>query len=356
MARLAARRFSSSLVPFVLSMVRRTGADAASLERRYLHARPADGQAAEVSLAELEGVFDGGANLVGDELFGLHCAQAMPRGGYGLLEFALRCAPTGRRALEQLVEYGALLNPLVRWSLDAEGEELSVLHRPPRAGGVGRHANIFTVARLVSIAREMLGNDLVVKRAWFAHSQRAVPDELQRFFGPDTTISFGRATNGVTFRASDFEAAPHGADPALNQALELHGAAALAQCEDDDVVERTRAVVLEQLDESPSLAGVAKRLHVGARTLQRRLATEGLSWATLLAALRREQAERLLERSDTPVSEVARRVGYRDVAAFVRAFRGWTGTTPGRFREHVSRSAHDFVRPGQRQVTRHRRR
>jgi AraC-like DNA-binding protein len=49
--------------------------------------------------------------------------------------------------------------------------------------------------------------------------------------------------------------------------------------------------------------------------------------------VRRAQAERLLLRSDAPLAEVAEQVGYRDAATFVRAFRGWTGTTPGRFRD-----------------------
>ena len=69
------------------------------------------------------------------------------------------------------------------------------------------------------------------------------------------------------------------------------------------------------------------------RTLQRRLAEHGISFAALLNEVRRAQAERLLLRSDAPLADVAEQVGYRDAATFVRAFRGWTGTTPGKFRD-----------------------
>jgi hypothetical protein len=154
MASLGARRFSSSLVPFVLTLVRQKGLDPASLERRYLHLRAATGQGAEVSLAELEGVLEDASKLTKDPLFGLHAALAMPRGSYGLLEFALRSAPTARVAIEQLGRYGAIINPLVRWSVAVDGDEISVSHRPPRKGGVGRQANVFTVARILQIARE----------------------------------------------------------------------------------------------------------------------------------------------------------------------------------------------------------
>jgi AraC-like DNA-binding protein len=334
MTSVGARRFSSSLVPFVLGLLRRQGVDPSALERRYLHARPAAGQAAEVSLAELQGLLEDAAKLTGRATFGLDCALAMPRGGYGLLEFALRSAPTARVAVEQLARYGALINPLVRWSVEVDGDEVSIVHRPPRRGGVGRQGNVFTLARIVQIAREMLGPALAPRRAWFAHDERACPPALREFLGPATLVTFGRASNGVSFFAAELDRAPAEADPELNRALELHGAGLMKACLDDDVVERTREVVAKALPRgAPSLRAVAKALHVGERTLQRRLATEGLTFARLLGAVRRERAERLLERTARPVTEVAREVGYRDVPAFVRAFRGWTGVTPGRFRE-----------------------
>lgn len=329
MGALAAKRFSSSLVPFVLTLLKGRGHDTTALERRFLRSSAGG---AEVSLADLEAILEQAARSSGDPLFGLHAAQAMPRGGYGLLEFALRCAPTARRAMEQLAQYGALINPLVRWSLELEGDEVALCHRPPRRGGVGRQGNVFTVARILQIAREMLGPTLTPRRVWFAHAERTCPPELERFVGT-ARVAFGRGSNGLAFSSADLERAPAEADPALNQALELHGAAMMKACALDDVLEQTRAVMLAALPSGqPTLAAAARRLHVGERTLQRRLSAEGFSFATLLAQVRRDRAERLLEATALPLGEVARQVGYRDVPAFARAFRAWTGTTPGAFR------------------------
>lgn len=327
------RRFSSSLVPFVLALVRRSGRDPSALLKKYLHARPADGQGAEVSLDELEGVMEDAARLMKDPLFGLHCALAMPRGGYGLLEFGLRSAPTARQAIEQLATLGPLINPLVRWVLEVDGEEVALVHRPARKGGVGRQGNIFTVARILQIAREMLGPQVAPMRAWFAHPDDGCPDELARFLATQR-IAFGRASNGVSFRAADLASPPADADPELNRALELQAKGLLETLQGDDVVERTRDVVAELLPRgAPSLSSVARKLHLGDRTLQRRLSDEGVSFATLVAHVRREQAERLLERTELTVATISERVGYTEPAAFVRAFRSWTKTTPGAFRE-----------------------
>ena len=81
-----------------------------------------------------------------------------------------------------------------------------------------------------------------------------------------------------------------------------------------------------------TLAKAARRLQVTPRTLQRRLVDEGVSFGGLLTEVRRTQAERLLARSEEPIAAVAQQVGYADTATFARAFRGWTGTTPGQFR------------------------
>lgn len=325
---LKAKRFTSALVPYVLSYVRRTGRDPAPLEKKYLHLN------AEVSLDELGALLADASKLLGDELFGLHCAVAMSRGGYGLLEFGLRSAPSGRIAMEQLATFGVLINPLVRWSLEVDGDEIALHHRAPHKGGVGRHGNFFTVARILQIAREMMGDDVAPLRAWFAHVERACPKELEKFLGT-SNVEFGRTSNGIVFSAKTLERVPSGADAALNHALELHGRAVLARCgaEVDDAWSRARGAVLELLPRGDvTLAKVAKRLHVTARTLQRRLEEQGSSFANLLAEVRRSHAERLLSRSSDPISEVASQVGYADAATFVRAFRGWTGKTPGQFR------------------------
>ncbi len=323
------RRFNSALVPFVLALVRRAGKDASKLEKKYLPTL-----VPEVSLTELGAILADASKELNDPLFGLHCAQAMTRGSYGLLEFGLRSAPTLRIAMEQLGTYGALINPLVRWSTESEGDELSLHHRAPQKGGVGRQGNIFTVARILQIAREMMGDDLKPVRAWFAHDEKSCPPELAAHLGTKD-IGFGRSSNGLTFSAADLDRRPSGADQELNKALELHGAAVLAACPDADAIyEQARGAVLTLLPKGDAtLEKTAKRLHVTARTLQRRLGEEGVSFGELLSEVRRTQAERLLVRSDASLADVAEQVGYADAGAFARAFRTWTGTSPGKFRE-----------------------
>uniref|UniRef100_UPI00260D01D3 helix-turn-helix domain-containing protein n=1 Tax=uncultured Alcanivorax sp. TaxID=191215 RepID=UPI00260D01D3 len=48
---------------------------------------------------------------------------------------------------------------------------------------------------------------------------------------------------------------------------------------------------------------------------------------------RYRQAQRLLEKPDLSISEVAYTLGYSDVANFSKAFKRWSGVTPKRYRD-----------------------
>jgi AraC-like DNA-binding protein len=80
---------------------------------------------------------------------------------------------------------------------------------------------------------------------------------------------------------------------------------------------------------------VARDLAMSSRTLQRRLASAGLSYQDLLDSVRRDTAERSIADSALSIGEVAYLVGYSEPAAFHRAFKRWTGVTPQAFRQRL---------------------
>src|SRR5690606_1634013 len=65
-----------------------------------------------------------------------------------------------------------------------------------------------------------------------------------------------------------------------------------------------------------SLAEVATRLNMSARTLQRRLGEAGVNFRQLQGQERMNGARRLLRDTDLPVAEIAWRLGYTETSAF----------------------------------------
>lgn len=77
--------------------------------------------------------------------------------------------------------------------------------------------------------------------------------------------------------------------------------------------------------------GVAERLGLSRQTLHRRLQAEGTTFTEILSVKRRKLAIRYLGREKAPVKVVAWRLGFSSPEAFSRAFKRWTGTSPGCF-------------------------
>ncbi len=80
------------------------------------------------------------------------------------------------------------------------------------------------------------------------------------------------------------------------------------------------------------MQGVAEELHISGRTLQRRLADDGLGFQQLLEAVRREMAQQYLAVPSLDLNEIAYLLGYEEASSFHRAFQHWEGTSPGQWR------------------------
>lgn len=92
---------------------------------------------------------------------------------------------------------------------------------------------------------------------------------------------------------------------------------------------RTRSLELSNAD------ALAAELNLSTRSLYRHLAEEGTSLQRLKDDVRRAVAMYQLTRTNKPLKFVAAAAGFRNEASFIRAFRQWTGQSPGEYRQSV---------------------
>ena len=78
---------------------------------------------------------------------------------------------------------------------------------------------------------------------------------------------------------------------------------------------------------------IARKLGVSRRTLARRLAAEGLTFAGVVQSLKCDLAKRHLTDQTLSISEIAWLLGYQDVSAFTHACKRWTGSAPRALRQ-----------------------
>lgn len=113
------------------------------------------------------------------------------------------------------------------------------------------------------------------------------------------------------------------------------GARAAALDNPEDAAAVVEDVLLHALEEHgrvPQFAEIARSLDRSERTLTRILAQSGQSYRELVDRVRMAMAQDLLLHGDLAVHEVAERLGYGEVSAFVRAFRRGCGVPPHRWR------------------------
>lgn len=73
-------------------------------------------------------------------------------------------------------------------------------------------------------------------------------------------------------------------------------------------------------------------MHTSPQTLRRHLREEGSSFQELKDHLRRDLAIYYLGRNEMTIEIIAEQLGFSEPSAFHRAFKKWTGLTPGAYR------------------------
>lgn len=250
-----------------------------------------------------------------------------------------RFSPTGLAALS-CENFGEAVNQIARYkpltcpeelSQRKEGDEwriqfrwvLSVEPEPPMMIDCA-------YAYLLSIARVGTGrNDLRPLRVEFIE-KRAHRREIEQHFG--CKVSFGASRNAIVFRVADAQLPFVTRNAELLEMLAPQFEEQLAR--DERFLDRVRLTIQERLTgRRPTIEMIADMLHMGSRTLQRRLQEEGSNFQRVLEEARHELARRYLKNPVLELNEAAYLLGYEDAGSFVRAFRSWEGVPPARWRE-----------------------
>jgi AraC-like DNA-binding protein len=143
---------------------------------------------------------------------------------------------------------------------------------------------------------------------------------------------FNSEFNGMVCSPADLDRVNPDADPTLVRYAEqfMHS---LPHVATQSVVQDVRRAIHMLLPmHRASISGVASRLGMNVRTLQRRLEAEGAVFADLLTDVRRELAQRYLTDKTCSLTQVAAMLGYGQLSSFTRWFTAEFGASPSVWR------------------------
>ncbi len=321
---------SSRSVAGILGHAARSGVDTSALAKAVGLAPSIAGEQPWVATTQLLALHEAAARASGDDAFGLHLAEAVTLEMLtGLGVGAARTVTVGE-AIDRTTRL------LRRWTNAAEvtvsldGATARVQYRLLEATPAVRHDAEATVAMFVVLARAA-GLSRGIREVAFAHPRPERTREHERVLG--TAVRFQGQVNAVVFERECLDhplvdaRSASGAQPLLPQALAQP--LSLPPVTLPDRVRRAIAVALG--DGQVDLLGVADGLATSGRTLQRRLAERDTSFEQLLDEVRHQLALVYLNAGGHRADELAAMLGFAERSPFHRAFRRWTGTTPGRY-------------------------
>lgn len=263
-----------------------------------------------------------------DELMG-HWPVPSRRGTFatmGLL--AVHCADL-RTALTRATAFYHLFPGGPRFRL-LVGEEQTRLELEPGPGVFLTESLLMIWHRFASWLVRAPIVPLAVELAYPAPAHRGEYPEL---FG--APVVFGQPCSALVLETAALHASVQRDERALAGFLHSSPADLLARREHG--TSRTaavRRVVGEDLAATgllPTLPHVAARLGYSPASLRRHLAAERTSYSTVCDALRRDLATASITDAHEPLDELAVRLGFSEASALHRAFRRWTGHTPGSY-------------------------
>ena len=287
---------------------------------------------AEVSMADWVAMLNAAIEALGEPALPAQAGASLHLKHLGMLGHVLMNCTTIGEVQSQLARYIRLLGQIGLPVLTLHGKKAHLLwqwpYDTPAPGVVAQ----FMLAARATFMRWFSGrNDLIFD----VHFHFTAPSDLaphQRLFGG--AIHYGQADSKLVFERGYLDLPVVAADQELRRQVEERAEALLAALSEEPLLLRQlKAALGTRLAHGhATLAHAAAALDTTARTLQRRLSAERLSFQASLDAVRRARAEHLLSESTASLSQIAFLLGYTEQSTFQNAFRRWTGLSPGEFR------------------------
>ena len=325
----------------LLDYLARQGVDSAELlERVQLSPQILSQRDQRIAASAYLELLGHGVRLTGDAQLGLHLGEAVRPGYYGVLGYLIMSCATLADALHRQARYAALVGNLGQVDLADEppraGLEPQVAHSwQPLLPQQKRQLSEETLAGWVTFGHWISGLDIPPTEVRFQHSAPADIAEYQRIFR--CPVLFDQADNALVF-PKRLLATPLGqADAQVRLMLDAYADRLLGEIQQGhSVLDRARLELSRQLPEAGAdLQQIAARLALSPRTLQRRLREAGLSFNQLVDETRQQLVLHYLRDPALELAEIAFLVGFSEPGSLARAFRRWTGQSPGDYRRQL---------------------
>ena len=245
---------------------------------------------------------------------------------------ALGCKTLGQ-ALDRSLRFFGLILDDISGSLARDGSEARIVLQERTAGAGQRvFAHELLLMLLYGVCCWLVGRRIPILRTEFSYPEPAHSAEYRLMYCAN--LMFNRPHTVIAFEASYLTLPVVQNERTIKEFLRTAPESILVKYKNGSSLSARVRRRLRQFPpgEVPDFEGLAGELNMTPATLRRRLHEEGESYQSIKDQLRRDLAIGYLSHSSRSVMDIALELGFSERSAFHRAFRKWTGASPGEFR------------------------
>ncbi|MDF7812092.1 AraC family transcriptional regulator [Hymenobacter sp. YC55] len=296
------------------------------------------GQGPTLTSKQISDLWRNAVHLSGDELLGLHLGEALQVAALGIVGELVRSSRTVGEALTHAAVYIHLLTDLFTMEVRTTAGSFEVQLVPTSEQ---EQEDTFVVRQLRDVLLALVLHEvnglvlakiqprqvrLPVSAAELPEYQRVLRCETITAAIDDISLVFEEHYWHEPILTANYEL----------QRLLLEKAASLQTtfAEHQPIGDRISRYLLANANMGvPTLEDIAANFNTSVRNMQRKLREENLTYQQLADDVRKELALHYLHTSAHPLKEVSYMLGYNELSAFSRAFKRWTGHTPGGYQK-----------------------
>lgn len=271
------------------------------------------------------------AESMNDEFLGMD-THPMRRGSYQLLAKLAFNTENLEQAIKEILKFLALILDDIRGELVQKGNKAYlVLHdreQPKR---------MFTYSTFLMLVHSLMCwlSDQRIhfhKMSFRCHPPVELQDYRVRFC---ENIQFHAAQNSIEFDAHYLKHKIKKDKQALNDFLRHTPYNLIVRFKNENSLslQIRRQLLLQAPSEWAELKDIAQQLNMSTATIQRRLKQEGVSYQQLKNDIRCDIAIERLSKTDDSIQTISDDLNFHDPSAFHRAFKKWSGVSPGSYRK-----------------------
>lgn len=279
------------------------------------------------------------AEQLREPCLGLKLGMSIQPGHLGSHGFALMSCSNGEELIRQHSRYSALTIDAAHSAFELHNDEYVRYWRSNLPGGaaLGRLQDELNQASVIVLSRWFTNRqDLAPNWVSFRHSRPADISVYEDLFR--CPVHFGAAETGLGFKAEYARLPLPHANAHLRRVMDDLCAQLIKQLgnslEPAWMAVARRAVLDSFKSGEPDVKAVAHAAGMSEAELKDQLGERGFSFRSFIDDLRRGLALGYARDPSLGLVDIAYLLGFSEQSAFQRAFKRWTGTTPGEYRRN----------------------